>query len=95
MNNKEPEKVLKYIKIKQRKSNSGHIGSLQHITLAFDLTWKDIMVIFSQTFSDPEYAGVLKEAWRYARGLHRSSDKYPVGETAVPSSGPNWNYNNI
>ena len=26
-------------------------------------------------------------------GLHISSDKYPVGETAVPSSDPNWNYN--
>ena len=22
-----------------------------------------------------------------------SSDRYPVGETAVPSSNPNWNYN--
>ena len=26
-------------------------------------------------------------------GLHMSSDKYPVGETAVPSSDLNWNYN--
>ena len=26
-------------------------------------------------------------------GLHMSSDKYPVGETAVSSSDPNWNYN--
>ena len=26
-------------------------------------------------------------------GLHVSSSKYPVGETAVPSSDPNWNYN--
>ena len=26
-------------------------------------------------------------------GLHMSSDKYPVGQTAVPSSDPNWNYN--
>ena len=51
------------------------------------------MVIFSQTLSDPEHARVLKEAQRYAMGLHMSSDKYPVGETAVPSSGPNWNYN--
>ena len=25
-------------------------------------------------------------------GLHMSSNKYPVGETAVPSSDPNWNY---
>ena len=26
-------------------------------------------------------------------GLHMSSDKYPAGKTAVPSSNPNWNYN--
>ena len=25
-------------------------------------------------------------------GLHMSNDKYPVGETVVPSSDPNWNY---
>ena len=40
--------------------------TFQHITLAFDLTWKDIMVIFNQTLSDPEHARVLKEARRYA-----------------------------
>ena len=51
------------------------------------------MVIFSQTLSAPEHARVLKEALRYAMGLHMSSGKYPVGETAVPSSDPNWNYN--
>ena len=55
--------------------------------------WKDIMVIFSQTLSDSECARVLKEAWRYATGLHMSSDTYPVGETAVPSFNPDWNYN--
>ena len=54
--------------------------------------WKDIMVIFSQTSSDPEHTRVLKEARRYATGLH-VSNRYPVGETAVPSSDPNWNYN--
>ena len=32
------------------------------------------MVIFSQTLSDPEYARVLKEAQRYAMGLHMSSE---------------------
>ena len=70
-----------------------YIDTFQHITLAFDLTWKDIMVIFSQTLSDLEHAKVLKEAWRYAMGLHISSHKYPLGETTVPSSDPNWNYN--
>ena len=51
------------------------------------------MVIFSQISSDPEHARVLKEARSYVTGLHISSDKYPVGETVVPSSDPNWNYN--
>ena len=55
--------------------------------------WKGIMVIFSQTLFAPEHTWVLKEALRYAMGLHMSSGKYPVGETAVPSSDPNWNYN--
>ena len=36
-----------------------YIDTFQHITLAFDLTWKDIMVIFSQTLSDPEHAKIL------------------------------------
>ena len=71
---------------------SKYIDTFQHITLAFDLTWKDIMVIFSQTLSDPEYASVLKEARRYATGLHMPSDIYPVVETAAPSSDPNWDY---
>ena len=70
-----------------------YIDTFQHITLAFDLMWKDIMVIFSQTLSDPEYASVLKEARRYDTGLHMPSHIYPVVETAVPSSDPNWNYN--
>ena len=29
--------------------------TFQHITLAFDLMWKDIMVIFIRTLSDREY----------------------------------------
>ena len=67
--------------------------TFQHITSAFDLMWKDVMVIISQILSDPEHTRVLKEARRYATGLHMSCDRYPVGETAVPSSDPNWNYN--
>ena len=52
------------------------------------------MIIFSQALSDPEYARVLKEAQRYSMVPHMSTDKYPVGETVVPSSNSNWNYNN-
>ena len=52
-----------------------YIDTFQHITLVLDLTWKDIMVIFSQTLSDPEHARVLKEVRRDATGLHMSNDK--------------------
>ena len=50
---------------------------------------------FTFFLSDPEHARVLKEDQRYAMGLYMSSDKYPVGETAVPTSDPNWNYNDL
>lgn len=50
--------------------------------------WKDIVVRFNQSLSDPQYVRVLKEAQKYASGLHMSSNRYPVGETSVPSSDP-------
>ena len=51
------------------------------------------MVIFSQTLFDPEHPSVLNGAQTYVTRIHMSSDKYPVAETAVPSSDPNWSYN--
>ena len=85
------------LKLRQIKQDLGsytddpgkYIDTFQHITLPFDLMWKDIMVIFNQTLSDPEHARVLKEIQRYAMGLYISSNKYPLGETAVPYSDPN------
>ena len=56
------------------------------MTLEYIDTFQHITLAF-------ENARILKEARRYALGLHISSDKYPVGETAVPSSDHNWNYN--
>ena len=100
-----PLSLLELRQIKQDLGSSSddpgkYVDTFQHITLASALTWKDIKVIFSQTLSGPDYARVLKEAQRYAMGLHVSpshitfpGDKYAVGETAVPSSDPNWNYN--
>ena len=64
----------------------------QHLTLAFDMTWKDMIVIFNQTLSDPEYIKVLKESHMYAMELHKSSDKHLAGETSVPSSDHSCNY---
>ena len=38
-----------------------YIDTFQHITLAFDLMWKDIMGILSQTLFNPEHIRVLKK----------------------------------
>ena len=33
-----------------------YIDMFQYITLVFDLMWKDIMLVFNQTLSDPKYS---------------------------------------
>ena len=38
-----------------------YIDTFQHITLAIDLMWKDIMGILSQTLFNPEHIRVLKK----------------------------------
>ena len=63
-------KPFSLLELRQNKQDLGsytddpgkYIDTFQYINLAFDLMWKDIMVIFSQILSDPEYASVLKEA---------------------------------
>ena len=63
-------KPFSLLELRQNKHDLGsytddpgkYIDTFQYINLAFDLMWKDIMVIFSQILSDPEYASVLKEA---------------------------------
>ena len=59
-----PFSLLELIQIKQDLGSytddpGKYIDTFQHITLAFDLTWKGIMVIFSKTLSDPEHASFL------------------------------------
>ena len=62
-----PFSLLELIQIKQDLGSytddpGKYIDTFQHITLVLDLTGKDIMVTFSQTFSDPDYARVLHES---------------------------------
>ena len=70
-----------------------YIDQFQHISLDYDLTWKDVMIIRGQTLSDPEQERVIKEARKFASTLHLSDTKFPIGETAFLSTDPNWDYN--
>lgn len=60
--------------------------------MAYEMTWKGITIILSQSLSDTDIE--LKERKKnFDDGLHLSDIKYPPGETAVPTSDPKWDYN--
>ena len=65
---------------------SHDIAAFQYVTLAFDLTWEDVMVIFSQTLRGLEQSWVIREARKYATGLHMSNSRYLVWETDPPQT---------
>ena len=76
-----------------------HIENFQGLTQSFDLAWRDIMLLLSQTFTggDREKLIKLAQEWRdewyaiNARG--RSSEQlaqFPMGCQAVAINDPNW-----
>ena len=84
-----PFSLLELRQIKQDLGNytddpGKYIDTFQHTTLAFDLTWKDIMVILSQTLSDLEYARVIKEAWGYTTGFNSQAINIQWGKLQSP-----------
>ena len=61
-----------------------NINAFQHLTLAYELTWKDTIVVLRQTLSDLEQEKVIKEARKITNNLHRSDSKYTIGESVPP-----------
>ena len=63
-------KPFSITELKQLKADLGsyttnpdnYIDQVQHISLAYDFTWKDVMIILGQTLSEPEQERVIKEA---------------------------------
>ena len=56
--------------------------------MAYEMTWKDITIVLSQILSDTDIERVKREEKKFDDGLHLSDIKYPLGETAVPTSDP-------
>ena len=65
-----------------------NINAFQHLTLAYELTWKDTIVVLRQTLSDLEQEKVIKEADKFANNLHLSDTQCPTGDSAVPPVDP-------
>ena len=65
-----------------------YTDTFQHLTLAYELLLKDVMVVLGQILSDIEREKGIKEARKSADNLHLSDNKYLTGETAVPPMDP-------
>lgn len=61
--------------------SDGYINIFQYVTLVYDLSWKDTMIILGQTLLDAEQERVLREVGKHANGFHMSDPKCHIGET--------------
>lgn len=66
-----------------------YVDAFQHLTLAYELTWKDVTIVLGQTVSDVEQEKVTKEARKFANNLLQSDNKYHIGTSNCgPTHGP-------
>ena len=64
-----------FIELRQIKAGLGnyldkldkYTDALQHITLVYELPWKDVMVVLGQILSDIEWQKVITEARKFAK----------------------------
>lgn len=63
-------------------NSDGYIEHFQHVTVAHDLTWRDVWVILTQTLIDTELERMTQE--KFSNGLHLTDPNYPLGDTAIP-----------
>lgn len=75
---------LKYIEadlVNYSNNPDKYINAFQHLPLAYELTWKDTIVVLRQTLSDLEQERVIKEVRMITNNLHSSDSKHPTGES--------------
>nr|XP_024649738.1 histone acetyltransferase KAT6A-like [Macaca nemestrina] len=64
----------------------------RYLCQAYDLTWHDLHVILTSTLNPEERERILAAARQHADQLHLTDAAVPVGEQAVPSIDPEWDY---
>uniref|UniRef100_A0A8I5NIC0 CCHC-type domain-containing protein n=1 Tax=Papio anubis TaxID=9555 RepID=A0A8I5NIC0_PAPAN len=84
-------------KIEKRLSNfsanpTRHSKEFRYLCQAYDLTWHDLHVILTSTLNSEERERILAAARQHADQLHLTDPAVPVGEQAVPSVDPEWDY---
>uniref|UniRef100_A0A8C9HYL3 Core shell protein Gag P30 domain-containing protein n=1 Tax=Piliocolobus tephrosceles TaxID=591936 RepID=A0A8C9HYL3_9PRIM len=69
-----------------------YIKEFRYLCQACDLTWHDLQVILTSTLNAEEQECILVAARQHANQLHLTDAAIPLGEQAVPSADPDWNY---
>uniref|UniRef100_A0A8C9GMV3 CCHC-type domain-containing protein n=1 Tax=Piliocolobus tephrosceles TaxID=591936 RepID=A0A8C9GMV3_9PRIM len=69
-----------------------YIKEFRYLCQAYDLTWHDLQVILTSTLNPEEQERILAAARQHANQLHLTDAAIPLGEQAVPSADPDWNY---
>lgn len=93
-------KPFSLTKLKQPKTDLGsyttnpdnYIDQFQHISMAYDLTLKVVIIILGQTLSDLSKREMSKRSISLLAAF-TCLIVFPIGETAVPSGDPNSDYN--
>ena len=66
-----------------------YIEGFQHITMAYEMTWKDITIILNQTFSDTDIERVKREAKNLLMDSTFLILNIPLGKWQSPALIPN------
>lgn len=64
----------------------------RYLCQAYDLTWHDLHVILTSTLNPEDRECILVAARQHADQLHLTDAAIPVGQQAVPSVDPEWDY---
>uniref|UniRef100_A0A8I5NVQ5 CCHC-type domain-containing protein n=1 Tax=Papio anubis TaxID=9555 RepID=A0A8I5NVQ5_PAPAN len=64
----------------------------RYLCQAYDLTWHDLQVILSSSLNPEERECILAAARQHADQWHLTDTTVPLGEMAVPSIEPDWDY---
>ena len=71
---------------------SACIKEFRYLSQTYDLTWHDYYVIQASTLTPEEQNRIQVAARQYADQTHLLDNTIPVGEVAVPGTGPHWDY---
>ena len=73
---------------------SKFVEGFEALTLAFDLTWKDVQIVLSTCCTPEEKQRIWAAAQGHGDQLARDqSEHFVMGGDAVPNQKPCWNYN--